>query len=305
MDLRFLWHVPRGVLMGTADIVPGVSGGTVALILNIYPRLVRSVRAGSSAAGSLLRGDMAGLRRWAREVEPGFLLPLGAGILLAAFSLAHTIEVALERYPIEMAALFTGLVAGSVVIAWRLLTARDARHALVAALVGAVTFVGLGLGASAGVGRADAPLWAYLVAGAVAVCAMILPGISGSFLLVMLGMYGPVLSAVARGDLGPVAVFAIGAVVGLGLFSQVLHWALENFYDTLVAALVGLMIGSMRVLWPWPDGVASTGLAAPDSSVLVAVLLALGGLGLVLVVTWASEHVQRIETADEVAELHA
>ena len=304
MRLRFLWHVPRGMLMGSADIVPGVSGGTIALILNIYPRLVQSVRAGSTAAGSLLRGDRAAFGRWLSQIEWSFLLPLGAGILLAAFSLAHTIETALERYPIEMAALFLGLVSGSCVIAWRLLTRHDLRHVLVAALVGAVTFAALGLSAGAAE-LTEPPLVAFFAAGAVAVCAMILPGISGSFLLVMLGMYAPVLAAVADADPVRLGVFALGAAVGLGLFSQVLHWALERFYDALVAGLIGLMIGSVRVLWPWPVGVEITVLAAPTVAAGQAALLAVAGFALVLAVTWASEHVQRIEAADEVAELKA
>ena len=290
--------------MGTADIVPGVSGGTIALVLNIYPRLVRSIRAGSSAVASLARADGPGFARWARQVDLPFLLSLAAGILAAAFSLAHAIEVALERYPVEMAALFTGLVGGSCIIAWRLLTRHDVGHVVIAGLVGAAAFVALGLAADAAA-RTDPPLWAFAASGALAVCAMILPGISGSFILVLLGMYAPVLAAAARADVGALAVFAIGAAVGLGLFSQVLHWALERFYDALVAGLIGLMIGSVRVLWPWPDGVDSTDLGAPDSSVAAAALLAAAGLVLVLAVTWASERVQHIEAADEVAELKA
>ena len=306
MRLRALWHVPRGVLMGTADVVPGVSGGTIALILNIYPRLVRSIRAGSSAMGSLLRLDLSGFRNWFRRVEWSFLLPLVAGILLAVFSLARAIEIALHDHPVQMSALFLGLVAGSVVIAWRLLTRRDARHLVVALVVGALTFVLLGLAAE-GPSRSpgSVPWWAYLACGALAICAMILPGISGSFILVMLGMYAPVLAAVSARDLGRVGVFAAGAVLGLAVFSQLLHWALERHYDGVVAALIGLMIGSVRVLWPWPNGVESTALGRPDSAVGTAALLAITGLALVLVVTWASEHVQRIEAAQEAEDLKA
>jgi putative membrane protein len=307
MDARPLLHLPRGFLMGSADVVPGVSGGTIALVLNIYPRLVRSIRAGSSALGSLARADLADVRTWLGRVEWSFLVPLLAGILLAVFSLAHAIEVALERYPVQMAALFLGLVAGSVVIAWRLLTRRDGRHLLLAALVGAAVFALLGITPAAGPARSPAgvPLWAYLASGAVAICAMILPGISGSFILVMLGMYAPVLAAVSGADLGRVAVFATGAAVGLGLFSQVLHWALENHYDGVIAALIGLMIGSIRVLWPWPDGVDSTQLHAPDSAVGAAALLAVLGLAVVLAVTWVSERVESIEADDEARELRS
>lgn len=308
MTTSWLWHVPRGFLMGTADIVPGVSGGTIALVLNIYPRLVASIRAGSSAAGRLLRGDVAGFRTWLRRVEWSFLLPLLGGILLAAFTLAHLLETALAEHPVPMAALFLGLVGGSVVVAWRLLTRRDAAHLAIVAVVGLAVFVLLGLGAEGGETtgqRVDPPLWAFLLAGAVAICAMILPGISGSFVLVMLGMYGPVLRAVAAFDLLAVAVFAVGAVLGLAVFSQVLHRALERYYDVVLAALVGLLVGSTRVLWPWPDGVDSVALAAPDSQVLVAAALCVAGFALVLLVTRASERVQHLGAADEVRELKA
>lgn len=306
MRTAWLWHIPRGFLMGASDLVPGVSGGTIALVLNIYPRLVGSIRAGSSALGALLRGDVRGLRTWLGRVEWSFLLPLLAGIFAAVFSLAHLLESALAKYPVPMAALFLGLVGGSVVVAWRLLTARDARHVVIAFMVGAAVFVVLGLGADEGelAGQQVAPpLWAFFGAGAVAICAMILPGISGSFILVMLGMYGPLLRAVAEVDLVPIAVFTVGAVAGLAVFSQVLHVALERYYDNVVAALVGLLIGSTRVLWPWPDGVDSVALGAPDSQVGVSAALAVGGFALVLLVTRASERIQHIEAADEVREL--
>jgi putative membrane protein len=291
--------------MGAADIVPGVSGGTIALVLNIYPRLVGSIRAGSSALGALVRGDLPGVRTWLARVEWSFLLPLLTGILLAAFTLAHLLETALAEHPVPMAALFFGLVTGSVSVAWRLLTARDARHVVIALVVGVAFFLLLGLGGDSAGQRVDPPLWAFLAAGAVAICAMILPGISGSFILVMLGMYGAVLGAVADLDLLAVGVFAVGAVLGLAAFSQVLHRALEAHYDDVIAALVGLLLGSFRVLWPWPEGVESVALGSPDSEVLLAAALATSGLLLVLLVTWASERVQHIEAADEVRELRA
>ncbi|MCB1260173.1 MAG: DUF368 domain-containing protein, partial [Acidimicrobiales bacterium] len=134
----------------------------------------------------------------------------------------------------------------------------------------AVTFVVLGLreGTSDDVvaQTADPAIWAFFGAGAIAICAMILPGISGSFILVMLGMYGPVLGAVTDRDVVSLGVFLVGAVIGLALFSQALHWALNRHYDTVMAVLIGLMLGSMRVLWPWPDGVDSTAIGAPEGT---------------------------------------
>lgn len=279
--------------MGAADIVPGVSGGTIALILGIYERLIASIRAGALGLGSLLRRDPAGFRAWMSRVDWLLVMPLLAGILLAVALLARLIRGLLHDQPELMAAVFMGLVAGSVVIAWRLVRVPRPRHALVIAAVGVVTFLALGLQAGTSdesvAQAADAPLWAFFGAGAVAICAMILPGISGSFILVLLGMYGPVLAAVTGIDLVVVGTFLLGCVIGLALFSQVLHFLLQRYHDIVLAALIGLMAGSIRVLWPWPDGVDSTELGAPAGDVLAAALLAVAGFAVVVVVAGAAQ----------------
>jgi putative membrane protein len=290
-----LLTVARGFAMGAADLVPGVSGGTIALVLGIYERLVASIRAGSSGLGRLLRGDLAGLRAWFARVEWLLVLPLGAGILLAVVMLARIMQRLLHDEPELMAAIFLGLVAGSVVVAWRLLRRPRPAHALVILGVGVVTFVLLGLGADPtdeGVAGAGAPLWGFFAAGAIAICAMILPGISGSFILVLLGMYAQVLAAVTNADLVVLAVFLAGAVTGLALFSQVLHVALQRWHDVVLAALIGLMAGSIRVLWPWPDGVESTALGAPEGRVAEAVVAAVIGFVVVIVVAGAAQRLE-------------
>jgi putative membrane protein len=134
---------------------------------------------------------------------------------------------------------------------------------------------------------ADPPLWAFFGAGIIAAVAMILPGISGSFILLLLGLYDAVIGAVSDRDLVVVAVVGAGAVLGLALFSTLLHWLLANHHDLVLAALIGLMAGSLRVLWPWPageDGVGDTTLGAPDGQVLAVVGLAVVGFLVVLVV---------------------
>ena len=291
------WTVVRGFLMGAADVVPGVSGGTIALVLGIYERLVAAIRAGSSALGHLLKGDVSGFGGWFRRVEWGFLLPLLGGIGLAVLTLARAIERGLEGFPVEMAALFLGLVAGSIVIAWRMLRHRDTLRIVVLAVVAVVVFMLLGLReattASAVVQAAAPPLWTFLGAGALAICAMILPGISGSFILVLLGMYAPVLAAVNDRDLATVAVFGLGAVVGLALFSQLLHWSLTHHHDTVMAALIGLMAGSLRVLWPWPSGLQTTTLGAPSGSVFLPALLAVVGAVVVIAIHAVAERLDR------------
>jgi len=299
----------RGFFMGAADIVPGVSGGTVALVFGIYRRLVATIRAGSLAIGSLLRLDVRGCVERLREVDWGFLIALLAGIGTAVLALSHLIETLLEDHPESMSGLFLGLVAGSVVIAWKLVERRDSRRALVMAAAAVLTFVLLGLrGGTSEESVAqvtDPSLLVFFGAGAVAICAMILPGISGSFLLVTLGMYSAVLSTVNERDLLPLVVFLLGCVTGLALFSQVLHWALEHHYDTVMAALIGLMLGSLRVLWPWPMGVESTALGAPEGPVLLPVVLMVVGAVVVLGVELLSERIEGRTVEDEIEDLRA
>ena len=301
--------IVRGFLMGAADIVPGVSGGTIALVVGIYERLVASIRAGSSALGALIRLDLGETKRWLKEVEWLFILPLGAGILLAVVLLASVLEQLLHDYPETMAALFLGLVLGSAVIAWRLLTVRDARRLAVMFAVGIGVFLVLGLTESTSADGAsqlsDPALWAFFGAGAVAICAMILPGISGSFILVMLGMYGALLSAVTDRDLASLGIFILGAIVGLAVFSQILHRALRDHYNTVMAVLIGLMIGSLRVLWPWPLGVESTALDAPGEYVPAALIAAVAALLVVLGIDALARRVSHRSVADEVEELTA
>jgi putative membrane protein len=249
--------------MGTADLVPGVSGGTIALVLGIYERLVASIRQGSSALGLIIKADVAGFRDHLRIVEWRFFVPLLAGILLAVVLLASFLEHQLEERPEVIAGLFFGLVLGSIGIAWRLLRGGAWRHMAIAAVVGLVLFVALGLGE--GQIREDPSSLAFFAAGALAICAMILPGISGSLILLMLGMYAPVLAAVTDREFGTITVFALGAMVGLAIFSQLLYWLLEHHHDNVLAALIGLMAGSMRILWPWPDGVGSAELGLPGN----------------------------------------
>lgn len=293
--------------MGSADVVPGVSGGTIALVLAIYHRLVESIRNGSTAMGRALRGDIGGMTRALGAVDWYLLIPLGVGILAAVLTLASAIEHQLVTHPVQMAGLFLGLVGGSTVVATNLLQRRDLpRMAIMLATGGA--FFGL-LGLVPGTDADDfsqtstAPLWAFFASGAIAICAMILPGISGSFLLVVLGMYGPVLTAVSSRDVVSLLAFLAGTVIGLALFSQLLHWALGQHYDNVMAVLIGLMLGSLRVLWPWPDGLDSTALGPPDEAIGPTVALALFGFVVVLAMNAVAQRLEHRTNADEAREL--
>ncbi len=260
---KIVAQMARGFAMGAADVVPGVSGGTIALVLGIYQKLIDSIREGSRALGTLLKGDMKGFWTRVTQLDLLFLLPLLAGVLLAIASLASVIETQLHDNPEEMAGLFFGLVLASIAVAWAMLGSRTTANVVVIAIVGVVVFALLGL-QSGPIVDPSPPV--FLGAGALAICAMILPGISGSFILLMIGMYAAVIGAVDDRALTELALFAVGAVVGLALFSTLLGWVLEGAFDLVMAALIGLMLGSLRVLWPWPNGV---GVISEDQSEVI------------------------------------
>lgn len=283
--MPYLLNVLRGFLMGSADVVPGVSGGTVALVLGIYERLVASIHAGSAALGFGLRGRFADVRRRLGEVEWGLLLPLLAGIGLAVLTLASAIDHLLENEPQNTAAAFFGLVLGSIVIAWRLVKRWLPIHLAIGLAVAITAFFVLGLRTDPVV---DPSMILFLGAGAIAIVAMILPGISGSFILLMLGMYQAILDSVNQRELAVLAVFLVGAVIGLASFSTLLNRLLRDHHDTVMAALIGLMLGSLRVLWPWPDGADTAALSRPVDWGIPA-LLALGGMALVLAIGWVAK----------------
>jgi len=278
--------------MGSADVVPGVSGGTVALVLGIYEKLIDTIRDGSRALGTLLKGDVRGFRDRLIAIDFGFIVPLLIGIVIAVVSLASLIQTQLHDNPENMAGLFFGLVVASVVVAFRLIESRSLANLAILTAVTVVVFALLGL--QSGPVADPAPI-AFFGAGALAICAMILPGISGSFILLMLGMYSAVIGAVDDRALTNVALIAAGAVIGLALFSSLLAWILERAFEPVMAALIGIMIGSLRVLWPWPNGVgvissdrtevvSGTGLDWPTSSEWFApTALAIGAIVVVLV----------------------
>jgi putative membrane protein len=275
--------------MGAADIVPGVSGGTVALVLGIYERLIRNVHTGAHLLKEILQGRLQDAGATLRRVEWVWLFSLLGGILLAIAVLSSVLEELLHDHPVRMSALFFGLVAGSLTVAWRMIRHVGAREIGVVIVVAVGLFLLLGLRADTEVAEGTAEVvtrawWVFFLSGALAICAMILPGISGSFILVMIGMYTEVLGAVNDRDLVALTATAAGCIVGLALFSTVLNWSLEHHHDLVMAAMVGLMLGSLRVLWPWPGGTATTRLAWPSDDVAVPVLLALGGFALVVVV---------------------
>jgi putative membrane protein len=285
-------HVVRGVLMGCAEVVPGISGGTVALVTGVYPRLIGSLDAFVRGAVALLRGRVDEARTRGREVEWALVLPVMVGMVIAVLVAARFIPSLIERYPEESSGLFFGLILASLAVPWLAIRRREARHFAVAAAGAATACV---LTVLPRQGDADPALLLVALAAAVAICALALPGVSGSFLLLSLGLYEPTLRAVNDRDMAYVGVFALGAMFGLSVFARGLSWLLAHRHDITMAALLGLLAGSLRAVWPY-SGEGRTLQAPPlDSSVLPVLGLAL--LGVVLVSALLALDVRRNRTA--------
>jgi putative membrane protein len=238
----------RGFAMGTSDIVPGVSGGTMALILGIYEELIDSIRAvlNPQVFKLLLRLKI----KEALDLVPWkFLLAVASGIFVAVFTMSHFLHWLLANHPSRLWAFFFGLVLASVLAVGRRVKKWGVKP-LLAALAGAVSaYVVVGLVPM----HTPNTWWSLFLSGALAICAMVLPGISGAFILVLLGKYRYLLAAVTRRDLGTLLLVVSGAGVGIVTIAQVLGWLFKKYHDVTVALLTGMLLGSLRKIWPWKE----------------------------------------------------
>lgn len=237
----------KGCAMGMADVVPGVSGGTIAFISGIYEELIESIRSIDLQALKLLgHGRIA--ECW-HHINGRFLLPVFAGIAVAVFSLARLMTYLLTGHPIAVWSFFFGLIIASALLVARQIgrwnpgvTAALAAGAAVAWWITVVS-------------PAETPdaWWFVLISGAIAICAMILPGISGAFILLLLGKYQYIMQAVGSLNIPVIAIFLVGAVAGIISFSHLLSWLLKRYHDLTVAVLMGFMVGSLNKVWPWKE----------------------------------------------------
>lgn len=271
--MRVVLDFLRGSLIGVAEIVPGVSGGTIALIVGVYHSIIRSA---SGVVRGIIGVVVPSLRKnapWS-DMEWARIIPLLIGMFLAIFVAAWLLEPILTSYPVQARAVFAGLIAMSLIVPITMVGSRwRANDVLLAALAAAVSFALVGL-PSLTVSEPSL-LW-VAPAAALAVCALVLPGVSGSFLLLVLGMYEPTISAVNDRDFAYLGVFVAGAIIGLGSFVVVLQWLLTNRRQITLVVMTGLMVGSLRALWPWQG--ESRELLAPDLATLPsAVVLFVGG----------------------------
>ncbi len=298
-----LTHYVQGLLMGGSDIIPGVSGGTMALILGIYERLINAISHFFALVVALFRFNKEAIDQHWQESDLRLLIPLALGIATAVGLASTVILHLIETYPEHTQGLFLGLVLASIPIPWRQINSPGLRDVIVAVLFAGLAFFFVGITGSP---TSDPTLVRVFFSAAFAICAMILPGLSGAFLLVAMGMYEVTLQnlrAAAEMNLDAliyVATFVVGMGVGLGSFSQLLRWLLDHRHDATMAALVGLMVGALRALWPYlgDDGV-SMRLPGPEQPVLPVLLLAVIGFAFVSLLAWWGERRSTGEEANE------
>lgn len=252
---RYLMIALKGIGMGAADVIPGVSGGTIAFMTGIYEELVGSINSINGQAVKLLFSGK--FRDFWKHINGNFLLAVFAGILISVMSLAKLMTYLLAYLPVPTWAFFFGLIVASSVFILRDLKDWKVRDGIMLAL-------GIVLGVVVcTLSPAETPdaLWFIFLSGAIAICAMILPGISGSFILLILGKYEFMLSTLTRIMSGDGAaldymvlvVFVLGAVVGILSFSKFLHWLLARYHRSTLLVLAGFIIGSLVKVWPWSD----------------------------------------------------
>ena len=278
--MQLFWNIFRGAAVGVANVIPGVSGGTMLLVLGVYERVIRAIRnIRVSTLTSVFRGKQA-LGEALRDVDALFLGTLACGALLAVIASAKVIVHLLQRQHDPTYGFFFGLVLASVAVPWRMIRRRGVGVAL-SALIGVACVVGLTFAMSGEQRLASArqkaaikaskttgptaaqraksssvrgnnlKVVAFAAAGAIAIAAMILPGISGSFMLLVMGIYFDVLMAVNQRNIALLGVFALGCLVGLLAFTRLLNFLLQRFHDQTMGFLLGLVFGSLWALWPF------------------------------------------------------
>ena len=284
----------KGMAMGAADVVPGVSGGTIAFISGIYEELLSSISNVNFKLLKTLKSD--GIKAAWKQVNGSFLLALFVGVSISIFSLAKTIKWLLENEPVLLWSFFFGLVLASIIYIGKQVETWNAKIII-------IFILGISFGylvtvvPPTNVGKIN---YLFLVfAGAIASCAMILPGISGAYILLLLGAYPIVMTAITTKDYKIIGAIAVGVIIGLLSFARLLKWLFSNYKNQMLIVLTGLMLGSLNKVWPWKEAVSTYidrhGVVKPlveqsispfsfdgDPKLMFAIILAFVGFGLIL-----------------------
>lgn len=245
--LQYLLISLRGVAMGAADVVPGVSGGTIAFITGIYEELIESLNNINIGALKVLMKE--GIKPFWKHINGTFFVFLFGGIAISILSLSKMVLYLLENEPVLLWSFFFGLIIASVWLIGKSIEKWNA-NVIIALIIG--TSIAFYISTIQTVAQGSES-WYIVLSGAIAICAMILPGISGSFILVLLGTYELVLGAIKEKDLVIIGFFAIGCIIGLMSFARLLKLLFTKFKEVTIALLTGFMIGSLYKVWPWKN----------------------------------------------------
>jgi putative membrane protein len=289
----YLFLSLKGIAMGAADVVPGVSGGTIAFITGIYEELLNTINSVNLEALKKLKSD--GLNAFWKHINGNFIVVLFLGIGISIASLAKLITYLMANQAILLWAFFFGLILSSIYLVGKKVPKWDLPKiaGLIIGTVGAFYITLLPPMEN------PTALWYVFISGAIAICAMILPGISGSFILLLLGSYELILTSIKDLKLTIITVFASGCIVGLISFSKLLSWMFKKYHDLTIAILTGFLIGSLNKIWPWKETIStrlnSHGKTVPfiqnnilpsefngDNQLIFAIIMAIVGLGLIL-----------------------
>jgi putative membrane protein len=259
--MKYLWLYLKGIAMGSADVVPGVSGGTIAFITGIYTELLDSIK--SVNINALVTLFKEGPKAAWQAINGTFLLVLLLGILSAILTLAKLIHFLLDHHAILLWSFFFGLILASSLHMAKQITRWQGKTYLTL-LIGAVCAGFISIASPTSI---EPSYLNIFIAGSIAICAMILPGISGSFILLLMGLYAPVLAAVKGFQIDIMLIFALGAGLGLMMFSRLLSWLLHRYQDLMFSLLTGFMLGALLKVWPWKETISvrlnSKGLEVP------------------------------------------
>lgn len=243
--LDYIFVTLKGMAMGAADVVPGVSGGTIAFISGIYEELITSINSINLSLFTILRKE--GIKAAWNQINGNFLISLFVGIFISVLSLAKFLSWLLENEPVLLWSFFFGLVVASIFFVGKEITKWNPGTVIVLAIGALLAFFITELPVSE---NSDSLPYLFM-SGALAICAMILPGISGAFILVLLGSYKTILDAVHERDIKIVATVGLGAIVGLLSFARLLKWMFNHYKNITLALLTGFILGSLNKIWPW------------------------------------------------------
>lgn len=251
----------KGFAMGAANVIPGVSGGTIALITGIFGRIINALNGLMSfKTWKLLFAGK--FKEFVSKVDGRFLLAVMIGAVLSVFTLAKLMQYLLDQYPVQTWAFFLGMIAASAVFMLAEVRCWRVSYGLWIA-------VGIGLGialCTLSPTETTYDLWFIFICGAIAICTMILPGVSGSFILLLLGKYEYIMNAISNLNWPVLAAFGIGCAIGIVAFSKALHWLLARYQQQTMLVLVGFVMGSLIKVWPWSDEALAAATAASDGS---------------------------------------